>query len=183
MDSATVTATILESPMIRNPSPGPPMIGAFLFGQVVDMEDIERFFDRVLIWPNGCWMWLVSVSEDGYGGFYCKGKKVSAHRYSYLTFNGEIPVGLQIDHRCNTPSCVNPVHLDVVTPKENSNRGTKNSASRTHCPKGHLYSYSNTRYTINVRGGHRRQCLECERVRTLARDRGPTLRKALEVEG
>lgn len=36
---------------------------------------------------------------------------------------GPIPDGLQLDHLCRNPSCVNPAHLEIVTGAENIRRG------------------------------------------------------------
>lgn len=53
---------------------------------------------------------------------------------------GEIPVDLQLDHLCRNPSCINPKHLEPVTPRVNTLRSTSFSAvnaNKTSCPYGH----------------------------------------------
>jgi hypothetical protein len=37
-------------------------------------------------------------------------------------FKGDVPEDLVIDHKCRTPSCVNPDHLEPVTQGENLRR-------------------------------------------------------------
>lgn len=68
----------------------------------------------------GCWLWNRKVRTDGYGvkslGKY---EEVRAHRWVYEQRIGAIPDGLELDHLCNTPRCVNPAHLEPVTHEEN----------------------------------------------------------------
>jgi hypothetical protein len=51
------------------------------------------------------------------------GEKCYSHRVYWERENGPIPEGLQIDHLCRNPGCVNPAHLELVTNAENTQRG------------------------------------------------------------
>lgn len=70
----------------------------------------------------GCWVWQ-KAKWDGYGSLWKDGRHVKAHREYYENAKGPIPPGLQIDHLCRNPSCVNPDHLEAVSAMENVRRG------------------------------------------------------------
>lgn len=75
---------------------------------------------------------------------------------------GPIPQGLHLDHLCRNTRCVNPDHLEPVTPKVNNSRGFSPSAKRgkmTQCKNGHEFTDANTR--IDKMG--RRCCRQCRR--------------------
>lgn len=132
----------------------------------------DRFMAKVSPEPNsGCWLWMGCDAGEGYGKFFYNGRARKAHRAAYELLVGEIPPGLQIDHLCRNPSCVNPDHLEPVTQRENMARGVaweraKAAAARiTHCPQGHAYAGGNLRI---AKTGHR-LCRACHRERELAR--------------
>lgn len=112
--------------------------------------------------PNsGCWLWTGSRDGTGYGQIrITKGTMVQAHRLSYAMHRGPIPVGLVIDHLCRVHCCVNPAHLEVVTPQENTLRGigpAAMKAAQTHCRRGHAFSEENT-YLVLTGGRNCRRC-------------------------
>lgn len=70
--------------------------------------------------PNtGCWLWLRGTDSDGYGEIKYEGRPWRAHRLSWTAYRGPIPHGLQVLHRCDTPSCCNPDHLFLGTNNDN----------------------------------------------------------------
>jgi hypothetical protein len=69
-----------------------------------------------------CWTWLLRKSKHGYGNVRVKGKDLLAHRWYYEQARGPIPEGLQLDHLCQNRDCVNPDHMEPVTPLENTRR-------------------------------------------------------------
>jgi hypothetical protein len=67
-----------------------------------------------------CWLWNGPVTNKGYGRISVGDRPKSAHRVAYELANGAIPEGLVIDHKCHTPLCVRPDHLQAVSIKQNS---------------------------------------------------------------
>ncbi|CAL9647293.1 HNH endonuclease signature motif containing protein [Streptomyces sp. enrichment culture] len=160
--------------------------------EAVNQETIARFWTKVNK-AGDCWVWTSATDKDGYGRFSVQRRRVAAHRFSYLLAHGEIPDGFLVDHLCHGwdetcmasgnwclhRRCVNPSHLEAVTPQVNQLRGRGASgmaAKRTHCPQGHPYDEENT----HVRG-RRRNCRACARARERKRDRSERLRVNLSV--
>ena len=126
--------------------------------------EIDRFV-RKFDYSDGCWEWKGYRTPFGYGMFYTAAHRlVLAHRWFYEWCYGDVPKSLQMDHLCRNPSCVNPDHLEPVTPRENVMRSDgvcAANAAKTHCPKGHPLDGENLLLIDN--GGPRkaRKCRRC----------------------
>ena len=83
--------------------------------------------------PNGCWIYQ-RIENTGYGSITIKDKAIAAHRFSFSLYNGEIPKGLYICHRCDVKSCVAPNHLFLGTAKDN--RQDMLQKKRGNAPRG-----------------------------------------------
>lgn len=122
--------------------------------------------------PNtGCWLWVGAHDGFGYGMLNRRGTTYRAHRVAYEALRGPIPKGLQMDHLCRTPACVNPDHLEAVTARENtlrSNNTAGKNSRKTHCMRGHEFTPDNIYWQ-----GKNRHCKTCNkeagRLRYLAK--------------
>jgi hypothetical protein len=129
---------------------------------------LQRFMEKVDVRSlNECWEWTGSRLKNGYGSFYLN-RGEPAHRVSYEFFVGDIPEGQQIDHLCRNRGCVNPTHLEAVTPRTNVLR----AFGVNRCKAGHARTPINI--YVSPSGVH--GCVPC---RTEARRRwGERHRKA-----
>jgi hypothetical protein len=128
----------------------------------------QRFDEKVVRDPDGCWIWTGAMMGQGYGHFWVPNRKemVGAHVYAYERVNGAIPLGYQIDHVCRNRKCVRPDHLEVVTPRENTIRGQAPNTLRhleNRCKRGHDLRLA------RVRPNGTRECQQCNTIRTRER--------------
>lgn len=135
--------------------------------------------DYVLDSATGCWVWQ-RMTVKGYGYMRVGRTMQYAHRVYYERFLGPIPPSLHLDHLCRNPACVNPDHLEPVTPRENTLRGDTIAARRaaqTHCVRGHPFDEANT-----IRVGTGRACRECQRRANRESQRKRRARLAVSAE-
>lgn len=132
------------------------------------MSRLDRVLLHAVEREGGCWEWGAYKSAAGYGRLTIDGSPgLYAHRVAYEELIGSIPEGLQLDHLCRNRACINPWHLEPVTPVVNTRRG-EGHGSETHCPQKHPYSGANLYIHVDKTGQRRRMCRTCNRQRAAA---------------
>lgn len=81
-------------------------------------NDRERLIANTLTNENGCYVWRKS-KYNGYGKTVLKGVLMAAHRASWIVFKGDIPSGMQVNHKCHNRACINVDHLYIGNQKQN----------------------------------------------------------------
>lgn len=126
----------------------------------------------ISVMPNGCWHYTGYIAPTGYGQV---GRNLPAHRVAWEVANGRPATkGMHVDHQCHNLDaacnddndclhrrCVNPAHLELVTPRINLIRGKGFggvNAAVESCPQGHPYSEANTYYRPDRFGRICRAC-------------------------
>jgi hypothetical protein len=99
----------------------------YIYGHSRRLSSVEYVIeDRGYKTP--CWIWQLSKDDEGYGFITVPPRESGsrsgrAHAVYYERRFGPIPEGMIPDHLCRVHSCVNPDHIEPVTPAVNTRRG------------------------------------------------------------
>jgi hypothetical protein len=90
-------------------------------GKFICEPIVDRFWMKVdRKQDHQCWLWTGNRNVYGYGVLRDGATKLHlAHRFSYALHNGSISPKMVIRHKCDTPACVNPNHLEEGTQAQN----------------------------------------------------------------
>lgn len=108
-----------------------------------------------------CWLWTRAVATNGYARFSVGQTRTAAHRVAYEHYVGRVPDGMQLDHLCRMRRCVNPLHLEPVSSRENLLRAERTLAAinraKTECRNGHELVGDNIKHKAGARA-----CRTCD---------------------
>lgn len=72
---------------------------------------------KVTVLDNGCWQ---LGSGRKYPKIKVQGHEERVHRLVYLAIHGPIPEDWHIHHQCENPTCINPDHLEAMSPGDHT---------------------------------------------------------------
>jgi hypothetical protein len=81
-------------------------------GKQTQISEEERFWSKIEK-TDGCWNWLATINNSGYGLGYFEGSLSPAHRIVWKLEIGSDPGLFYMDNKCGKRSCVNPEHWDI----------------------------------------------------------------------
>lgn len=131
----------------------------------------RRAYERVQIDEGGCWISTYSVASHGYAQIGwndgAKTRMVLAHRASWVHVNGQMPLGMTLDHICKARRCVNPDHLRMLPNFENARRTDGMDWPMGYCANGHGNEHIETFSWAKDKRGNSRDGTRCKRCRAL----------------
>ena len=96
----------------------------------VNTKLIEHIRSRCTVdSTSDCWNYALSANGSGYAntirhafGMGGDSEMIQGSRLAYVALRGPIPADHECDHLCKNKLCLNPWHLEAVTPSINKER-------------------------------------------------------------
>lgn len=120
------TIKLITPEMIVKLRAEPQVLVSFEDGTGRDLYLPKRIADRVTI-DGDCWRVSGWNTGKGHANVCVCNKTQKVHRVTYVLLIGPIPDRHVLDHKkelCKFRDCCNPWHLEPVTQKENTYRGS-----------------------------------------------------------
>lgn len=135
----------------------------------------ERAITNIDKQADGCWISRYSTASHGYAqvGWQTGGKRhvVLAHRAAWVHVNGQMPLGMTLDHVCKNRRCVNPDHLRMLPNFENARRISGMDWPMGQCANGHSADRLVAKPGSRDKRGQPRAALVCGDCLKLYQDR------------
>lgn len=133
--------------------------------RVIPEKLIDKYLNNTYKDPNtGCFIWLGSVTTNGYGQITLNKKTRSLHRAIYELHNNIVLNKKNvIMHICDTRSCININHLKLGTQSLNMLDASKKGRmfnphrNKKYCINGHEFNELNTKFVTSKH----RKCKIC----------------------
>jgi hypothetical protein len=109
-----------------------PQRKTFTFGTFPYVEG-----DHYEVAQNGCWLWILKPTRAGYGRLDINAlREITgtqyAHRAGWTLLKGiKLDKKTDLHHVCETPLCVNPDHLEVISRSEHLKRHSRAKSKLT----------------------------------------------------
>ena len=141
-----------DMPEPSAPTRGRKLDSVGILTKLLDAPTRARFWQHVRRTPT-CWLWTASTTGRLHHGQFHLGRfdgrlyNEYAHRVAWMLLRGPIPRGLQANHHCDVPTCVNPDHLYLGTQGDNVRDGIR----RNRYPKYRAHRKMSAEQVVEAR--------------------------------